>query len=205
MRKLLSALVAVIFSGGIAASAFIPFLTVNTPAGVACAEPSQSLYCYNQILGTINSYLGLVGALPGPIASTATTAEQVLASTSIPGGTLSVPGQSLRLHCGGISAANTDSKLARLYFGNAAISTGAFTTSAANWELELLVMLQAPTTSMVYIGRGSLGSAVTVSPIVANDLVDNPSLALTAKCTVTQSAATAGEMTEELFSIEQVK
>jgi hypothetical protein len=205
MRKLLSALVAVIFSGGIAASAFIPFLTVNTPAGVACAEPSQSLYCYNQIIGTINSYLGLVAAQPGPIASIATTNEQTFSTTVIPGGTLAVPGQELRIRCGGTTTTNTDSKLARLYFGSVAIPTGQFNTSGASWELELLVMAGSAGANSSVIGRGSLGSAVTVSPIAINDVTDNLAAAVTVKCTGTQSTSNAGEMTEQLFSIEQVK
>lgn len=205
MRKLLSGLVAVIFSAGIAAAAFIPLLAPNSPTGIACSEPSQSLYCYNQVVGQVNAFLGLVAAQPGPVAATATSGEQSLATTTIPGGTLNAAGQSLRLRCAGTTAANTDAKLMRLYFGNAAISTGAIQTSAANWELELVVQY-GTATSVPYFGRGSYGSAITVSPISFDDVSDNLANAITAKCTSTQSnSSVAGEVTEQVFMIEQVK
>lgn len=205
MRKLWSTLVAVLFSGGIAAAAFIPLWTPTTNPGQACIESSQSLYCYNQIFGIVNSYLGLVAAQPGPVASAATSAEQVLATTTIPGGTLNTPGQELHLRCAGTSSATTDARLVRLYFGSAAISTGVFQGSAVNWELELIVQYGATAGSIPYIGRGSYGPAVTVSPISFNDVSDNLANGIVAKCTGTQSMPTAGELTEEVFSIDQVK
>lgn len=215
MRKLWSTLVAVLFSGGIAAAAFIPFLTPNSPAGIACSEPSQSLYCYNQIIGTVNSYLGLVGALPGPQATTATTAEQTLATTVIPPGTLSVPGQTLRLRCGGTTAGNVDLKAAKLYFGTGAtVSTGNFGNNftggvGTSYELELLVTAVTATANSVYIGRGSITGAASVAtavnPTVGNDLTDNLSNGVTVKCTATLGLASAGDLTQQLFLIEQVK
>jgi hypothetical protein len=211
MRKLLSifaaTLTAAIIAGGVAWSAFIPFLTPNSPAGIACSEPSQSLYCYNQIIGTVNGYLGLVAALPGPIASTATTGEQTLATTPLPPGLLSVAGQTLRLRCGGTTASNGNTKSAKLYFGTGAtISTGNFSTSGAAWELELLVTAGTTiaTANSVYIGRGTQNTTV-VAPVSGNNLTDNLSNAVTAKCTVTQGSASAADMTLEDFIIEQIK
>ena len=215
MRKLLSILVptiaAVIIAGGLAWGAFIPLLSPNTPSGIACSEPSQSLYCFNQLVQTMNSYLGLVAAQPGPVASTATTNEQVLASTVIPAGTLSVPGQQLKLRCAGVTSNDGTAKQVKLYFGSAQISTGGglSTTSNSGWELELIVQAAAgsPPANSTYIGRGSYGTAITVSPVSAYNITDSLAAAagITAKCTSIQSAATAGEITEEVFSIEQVK
>ena len=204
MRKLLSALVAVTFSAGIAAAAFIPLLSGS--AQLACQEPSQSAYCANQLIQTMNSYLGLVAVLPGPIASTATTAEQTLATTSLPPNTLSVPGQTLRLKCGGATAANGNTKSAKLYFGTgASISTGNFTASAAAWELELIVTDAAITQpNSVYVGRGTESTTV-VAPVAGNNVTDNLTTAITAKCTVTQGTASAADLTLEDFVIEQVK
>ena len=206
MRKLWSTLVAVLFSGGIAAAAFIPFLTPNSPAGIACSEPSQSLYCYNQIIGQVNGFLGLVAALPGPVASVATTAEQTLATTPLPPGTLTTAGQTLRLKCGGTTASNGNTKSAKLYFGTGAtISTGNFTASGVAWELELIVSANGLTQpNSQFLGRGS-ESTTTVAPVAGQNTTDNLSNAVTAKCTVTQGTASAADLTLEDFIIEQVK
>jgi hypothetical protein len=205
LRKILAGLSALVlaaalFAAPIARSANLPYFS-----GPNCAEASQLQACLNQLIQTLNpGVAGLVLSIPGPTASTATTAEQTFVSAAIPTNTLLQPGQSLRLTCAGNTASNGNTKSAKLYLGAFAVTTGNFTTSAETWKLELLVTLAATPTNSVGVGDGLINTTV-VAPTVTNDLTDNFAAALTAKCTGTQGSASASDMTQDVFLIEQVK
>ena len=203
MRKFWSTLVAVLFSGGIAAAAFIPILSPNNPAGIACSEPSQSLYCYNQIIGTVNSYLGLVAAQPGAVNGAALTSEQTLATTTLPGGTLGAAGQSLIIRCNGTTSSAGHNNTAKLYFGQYSFSSGTMSTASASWELELLITATS-TTASVGNGRGTFSTTV-IAPTVTVDSVDVLTGGIVAKCTGTQGTASAADIVLDNFIVEQVK
>lgn len=185
----------------------IPLL--SGAAALNCQEPSQTVACANNFVNQLNSYFGLSAVQVGPINSTATTNEQILSQTPIAPGTLIATGQSLKIHCGGTTGADTNTKTVKLYFGAASITTPAMTTSGINWEMELLVTLAA-TPNTVILGRGSIGGglgsfAALVTPIATNDTFDNLSAAVTAKCTTTQGTASANDTVLEDFMIELVK
>ena len=109
MRKLLSTIAAVMFAGGIAWGSNIPlFQGPIQPANIPAA--------LNLLITEINAgTAGLNSYIPGPVASLGQTAEQSLASVSIPAGVLTTAGQGLRLTCAGVTAANTNNKTVKLY------------------------------------------------------------------------------------------
>jgi hypothetical protein len=198
MRKLLSVATAVLLTGAVAYAANIPYWS-------SIIDPGNLQGSVNGLIQSINSSVGgLVASQVGPIASTATTSEQTLASASIAGGTIGSPGQTLDLRCAGGTPANGDTKAAKLYFGNFSISTGNFTTSGASWELELVVSNGGTQPNVVGFGRGTQNTTV-VAPVSTDETADNLSGAVTAKCTVTQGSATAGDMTLEDFVVQSVK
>jgi hypothetical protein len=198
MRKLLSVLAAVLVTSTIAYAANVPFWS-------SIVDPGNILGTINGLIQSINSSVGgLVADVPGPVASIGTTNEQTLASASIAGGTIGSVGQTLDIKCGGTTAANGNTKAAKLYFGGFSISTGNFTTSAENWELELVVTNGGTQPNVAGIGRGTQNTTV-VAPVATSDLADNLSGAVLAKCTATQGTASAADVTLEDFVVQSVK
>lgn len=204
MRKLLSVLTSVLMVVGIT---FGASWAANVPlqTNAAFNEPSQILSTVNSVLQVINTNVsGVVAVQVGPINSTATTAEQTLATFTIPAGTLASPGQSLRLMCSGGSGSNTNQKTMHLYYGTTEISSAAFSTSAETWNLQLFVTNAGTQPNSVATGYG-FTNTTAVAPIATNNLTDNLSTALVAKCTVTQGTASASDITLYDFVAEQVK
>jgi hypothetical protein len=200
LRKILAGLSALAVTATIAWSATLPYFS-----GPNCAEGSQLQACLNGLIQTINpGVAGLVLSIPGPTSSTGTTAEQTLVSATIPTNTIVTPGQSLRITCAGNTAANGNTKAAKLYLGTFSVSTGNFTTSAETWKLELLVTMAATPSNTVGVADGLINTTV-VAPVVTNNLTDLYTGALTAKCTATQGTASAADVVQDVFLIEQVK
>lgn len=200
MRKLLSACLALLLAGGIA-------FATNIPLYKGPIQPGNLLDALNNLVLQINADTpGLSQFIAGPISSTATTLEQTLASTTIPAAQIVSAGQGLRLRCAGTTAADTNTKTVHLYFGNFEYSSAAFSTSAENWDLEILINAAATpaTADSVGVGHGTTGTTV-VAPVATNDTADNWQNAIAAKCTVTQGNASANDTTLETFLIEQIK
>jgi hypothetical protein len=202
MRKLLStitaALTASCIAGGVAFSFGIPLIS-------GPIQPASLLEGLNYIINNAKAYYGMVAALPGPIASTATTAEQVFATTVIPTGSFTGPGQTLIIRCAGITANNAHTKAANLYFGAEEISATSIGTNNS-WELEMTVTqaTATATANSVIFARGTQGTTV-VAPVATNDTSDNLSTGITTKCTGTQGTASAADMTMEDFIVFQEK
>lgn len=199
MKKILTAFAAVVFSGAIAFAS-----SISNFSGPS--EPSQVFSYLNQLIGSIQTGVnGIVANGSGAVASTATTAEQVLATTTIPANTLSRAGQSLRLRCSGNTVATSHANTTmKLYYGTSAITTAAATTAGQMWDLALLVTYNASATSAVYVGTGAIGTTL-VAPVATANTTDDMSTALTAKCTTTQGTASAGDVNMYTFLVEQVK
>lgn len=201
MRKIVSTVIAASIAalmGGTAAWSFgPPFVTPPVQA-------ANLLGHLNALIQDMQNYYGLVAIQTGPIASTATTGEQVLATTSLPGGTLSTPGQTLILRCAGGTASNGNNKTVHLYFGSYEYSTATMSTSGESWELEMTVSAVTATANSVAYGRGTTNTTV-VAPTVTQDFVDNLSNSVTAKCTVTQGNASAADTTLYNFVVFQEK
>ena len=197
MKKILSTLAAVLLSGAISYASNIPNFS-------GASEPSQIFSYLNQLIGSIQSGVnGLVANGSGAVASTGTSSEQTLVTTPIAANTLVRAGQALRLRCAGNHAANTDSAVVKLYFGTSSITTPAMASSAETYDIELLVTYNASATSSVYAGRGSVNTTV-VAPVSGTNTTDDMTTALTAKCTTT-TTATAADITNQLFTVEQIK
>jgi len=199
MKKLLSTVAAIFMAGGIAYATNVPLITGPVDVG---AMPSV----LNNLIQSINSNVGgLVGVQVGPINSTATTAEQTLASFSVPANTIGTPGQTLELYCGGLTGSNTNNKTAHLYYGTTELSTGTMSTSAETWYLQMLVTNASKTQpNSVATGFG-MTNTTGVAPIATNNTTDDLTTALTAKCTVTQGTSSASDTTLETFIVRTVK
>jgi hypothetical protein len=202
MRKLLSTVSAVLMAtciaGGSAWAFGLPLFTA--------LQPSNVLEGLNTLITRINSTYGMVAALPGPVASTATTAEQIFASTYIPTGAFNGAGQTMIIRCAGVTGADGNNKTGHLYFGAFEYSTATMSTSGESWELELTVTqaTATATANSVAYGRGTTNTTV-VAPVATNDLTDNIANGVLVKCTGTQGTASAADMTMEDFIVFQEK
>lgn len=198
-----STISAALVAAGIAWAAHIPLYPGPVQGG-------DILPLINNLVGQVNSQTGWTNVQVGPINSTATTNEQILATSVIPGGTLNSPGQTLIERCGGSTAANSHTKTINLYFGAVEYSTPAIATVGANWELEMTIMAVTATANEVIYGRGSYGAIAIVggtalAPIATNDTFDNLANNITVKCTVTQGTASASDTTLDDFVVWQEK
>jgi len=214
MRKwlsvLLSVVAAAIVSGYLARAAFIPLITGSNATN--CNESSQTVACLNQqVISNINNYVGLQSAQVGPLGTTATTAEQTMASAVIPAGLLSTSGQSVRARCSGVSAANFDNKTITAYWGTYKYAN-TISGSSANWDVELLATIV--TNAAVVIGRGSSanagGAGIAFAPGVTMDAAasDVPTANnITVKCTSisNQANASTGDLTLYDLVVDLVK
>lgn len=204
MRKMLSLISATLVAGLIAGGGAWAF---GPPYLAGPLQASNLLGALNSIIQDIQTYTGLVAALPGTVASSATTVEQTFATTTIPTGTLALPGQTLIMRCAGTTGANTNNKTAHLYWGAYEFSTATMSTSAESWELEMTVTAAtaaSATANNVIYSRGTTNTTV-VAPTVTNDFVDLNSGGVTVKCTGTQGTASAADMTMYDFIVFQEK
>jgi|SRR5580693_9192782 hypothetical protein len=215
MRKILSIAAAVLGAAIIARAANVPFVT-------GPLDPGNAVGNANQLIQNINTYApGIVAVQPGPIADIASTVEYTFVTTTVPTGTLTAPGQALRITCSGITSSDSNTKTAKLYWGTGvSITTGAFSTGGSVWELQLLVMAATSpvTANTVYNGHSIVSSASGVAmasggipnvlEVGGNDTnsVDNLNTGVPVKCTGTNGAtASTADMIMEQLVIEQVK
>lgn len=172
-------------------------------------DPSQLNANLNTLERNIQTGVnGLIASQASTVSATGTTVEQNLYSQVIPA-TLSKAGQSLRLRCAGQTAHNGNTKTIKLYYGTSVFTSPAITTSAVNWDMELLVTYNASATSGKIVGRGTYGlptaSGTVMSPLATANTTDNMAGNLTAKCTATLGTASAQDVELMDFYIEQIK
>jgi hypothetical protein len=164
-------------------------------------DPSQLNATINTLITSINSSVSRIGVGAASIASSATTAEQTLYQYTLPGGLLANAGDSVRITCWGVDAANTDNKAQKLYFGAAAITTLTAATNNKGWRLQMTVMRQTATAQ----GVDSFGqvdtTAVTPASSSASETLANN---ITIKCTTT-TAGTASDVTGTGFLVEAIR
>ena len=99
-------------------------LILNYPCTVSCGTTTATM------AGFVRS-TDLLYTLPGTVGSTGTTAEQTLASYSLPANTLNV-GTRLAIGASFTAASNGDTKTFKCYFGLENISSGALLTNNKN-------------------------------------------------------------------------
>lgn len=203
-RSLLFALEALLIAGTISLAANIPLLT--GPAGSnPPAEMPPGLGTINQVIQSINGGTGgLLNAQTAAVATGAGTAEQTLQTFSLPANTLTTAGQSLRVVCWGPTAANTNNKTARLYFGASVVATPTMATSAERWSLDILVMRRTATTQG-FLGNGAISTGpVPIAPIVT-DGAETLTAAVTIKCTGQDGTDSAGDITANGMIVTAIK
>lgn len=131
--------------------------------------------------------------------------ESDLLTYTIPAGTLKaggsgIGGQKIKLRANGTTAANTNAKTMRLYFGGVSVASVSTSVSGLAWKLEATIDLNSPG-QVEYEGFGYLnGVAPTFARNIAGITETN---AVICKVTGTSPAAAAtGDIVCEHFSVE---
>lgn len=135
-------------------------------------------------------YGGRASILFGNTATAATaigTTEQTLATYSLPANALNSVGRRLKIHGQFSTAANTNTKTFRLYFGAQVISNTT-AISAAGSLLELQVIKSGANTQIV-TGWGQSGTVLTTPFSAAGANTDTAAIVIKATCQDTTSAA----------------
>lgn len=115
------------------------------------------------------------------------TTEQTLATYSLPANALNVVGRRLRAQAHFSTAANTNTKTFRLYFGAQVVSI-ATAVSAAGGYLEMDVIKSGANTQIV-TGRGQAGTVLMAPFSAAGANTDTAAIVIRASCQSSVSAA----------------
>lgn len=198
-KKVLATCAAVIFSAAIALSANLPLQT-----GPVDAANLRGII--NQLIQSINTGVGgLISAQTGAVATPATTTESTLQSYTLPSNTLSTAGQAVRTTCWGLTGANANTKVMKLYFGASVIATASAASNAQNWYLDFIVMRTAAATQ-AFLGRGVAGTGSLTPVAVVNTAgTDALTAGVLIKCTGTNGAASASDITATGMIVELIK
>jgi len=186
------------------AASFSLASAANIPLISGPQDSSQIIAYLNQVIQAVNS--GVTGKLTADPTSTATgtgTSEQILKTYTLPANTLASIGDTLRVTCSGSTAANTNGKTVKLYFGASAVTSASITTSAAGWTLQYYVTRNSTTTTQTVAGWG-IASTVGVNPQIFAG-TDDTSTALTIKCTGTDAVSSASDIVANQFIVELIK
>lgn len=150
---------------------------------------------------TLTNYIrgsGLLYSTGVPVAGAAGTAEQTLATYSIPASTL-ISGRQIRVRASFSAAANGNNKTFKCYFGASVISSGVLTTNAKNGSCEVVAVYTSSAATQEVYGN----MLVDTTPITGyvNAGTDNAAAAIVAKFTAT--GGTSGvDITVNAFSVE---
>ena len=143
---------------------------------------------------------GLLYTTLTSVPSTATSAEQTLASYSLPGGTLNT-GTKLRIKVSFSAAANADTKAFKCYFGASVITSGTLTTNNKNGSCEMTVTKIAASQQIAWANM--LVDTTNITGYVNLAGSDTDTSAIVIKFTGT-SQATAGDIVMNDFAVERL-
>lgn len=135
-------------------------------------------------------FAGRASIIAGNTATAATatgTTEQTLATYSLPANALNAVGRRLHAHAQFSTAANTNTKTFRLYFG-AQVVSNTTAVSAAGSVLDLYVIKSGSNTQIV-AGMGQSGTVLTTPFSAAGANTDTVAIVIKATCQDTTSAA----------------
>ncbi len=194
LKRILAGLAAVIGAGSIAVAANLPLVT-------GAQDPSQLNATINTLIQSINSSVSRIGVWTTQVQASATTAEQTLFTYTLPGGLLANAGDSVRITCWGVDAANTDNKAQKLYFGASTITTPTAATNNKGWRLTMTAMRSTATTQL--IDSSGLVDTTPVSPANASG-AETLASAITIKCTTT-TAGTFNDVTGQGLLVEAIR
>lgn len=147
----------------------------------------------------IGGMSGNIGRVAGPIATSATTATQTLASYAMPGGTLGSVGQNLEITAWGVMGATANSKQVALLVGGASYASGATVSNGGAWLLEAnTIKTGANTQDTIFAGQAS---GVIVAPKNATDTsVDTSTITISVTASGTANDVVLYGLTVEYFN-----
>jgi hypothetical protein len=143
---------------------------------------------------------GLTYASSTAIGNAANTTENNLMSYSMPGNTLSVNNAGIRIRAWGDTAANSNSKTIRVYFGSTVLCTLSANASNKPWFLDAYVLRSGPT-SQVAMGQCHFNAdtSIVVSSVIP---VETLSGAVTVKVTGQSGTANANNIVQKGLIVE---
>jgi len=127
------------------------------------------------------------------------TAEQTLATYSLPAHSLDAAGRNLRIRAWFLGAANTDSKTGKCYFGAEVFTPAAIIASSKMALCELDVLKTGSSTQNV-IGSGFSSTAITAA--TETNATETDTAAITIKATCTDGTSSAGDCALVAFTVE---
>ncbi len=196
LKKILTGTVAVFFAAGLAAASNISLLS-------GPQDPSQLLATVNSLIQSIN--FGVNGRLTAVVASASntTTAEQTLATYTLPANRIAATGDAVRIKCWGSTAANVDLKTIKLYFGATNFSSSAAGGAPNNkkFTADMLVVRTAAATQII---QGTIAFDLTAMS-VQTSTTGTDSFAANAVIKCTGTASSSSDITVEGMLVEQVK
>lgn len=171
-----------------------PAINVNTESGQLRTE----------LLNTFTRLDGQLGQAPykatsqnGPTLSSG-AAETDLLTTNIDVGTLSKVGSSLLIFACGTTAANSNNKTIKLYFGSTVIfDSGAFAGNDIDWTLQAEIVRNGATAQITW--AQFFGSATLTSKIQVGTATEN--LATQKDITLTGTGTTNGDVSALYWKI----
>lgn len=204
MKKLLSAVAAIIVTSVAALAANIPLITTPT-------DPSQIVSIFNGILnamnvGGVNTGPTIYGVPTGflnitPVPTATGTGAQNLYTWTIPANYMATV-RGIRFRCAGTKAANVDNVTTQIIFGGQAVANPPLSAaSAAPWVLEASVYRTGVNAQTSY-GISSFG-AVQTANVQTTTVTDTAAISVT--CTVTDGTSAAADATLQAASAEVIQ
>lgn len=141
---------------------------------------------------------GLLYSTGVPVAGAAGTAEQVLATYSVPANTL-ISGRVVRVRASFSAAANGNNKTFKCYFGASVITSGVLTTNAKNGSCEVLAYYTSSAATQEVFGNMLVDTTPITGYVAAG--TDNAAAAIVAKFSGTGGTSGA-DITVNAFSVE---
>lgn len=148
----------------------------------------------------IMSELSLLYTTIATAATLAGTAEQVLATYSLPANTLTATDRKIRVRASFSAAGNTHNKTFKLYFGASVITSGVLTTNAKNGNAELIITRTGANTQIV---TGTMSIDTTpITPYVNAASAETDTSAIVIKFSGTDGTDAAGDIVLNDFFVE---
>jgi hypothetical protein len=143
--------------------------------------------------------MGVIYTTSAAVATGTGTAEQTLGTYSLPANALDAAGRRLRITAQFSTAANTQNKTGKLYFGGTSISTGTMATSAQGAFLTVEVVKTGASTQIVT----SRGQVLTTNLAIASAATtETDTAAIVIKATCQDGTSSASDCVLQDFKVE---
>jgi hypothetical protein len=175
--------------------------SISLNPAVPPLDPAMTQLNLNNLITAINS--GVMGTKNVQFVQSGTgadTTEDTLYTYSIPANTLATNGQSLRITCFGNVTNDANAKTVKLYFGATSYSVSVTTSTANAWRAEFLVVRSGASATQIY--QSAVQGATPIASAFTADATDALNAAVVTKCTGTNAAAVANDITGQGFIVE---